>query len=170
MKSQATIRPERPNDIAAIASLTEAAFRDHPHSSHTESLITDALRRSGVLTLSLVAELDGKVVGHIAFSPVTISDGATDWYGLGPVAVVPVLQGQGIGSALVEHGLEALRTLGAHGCVLLGEPEFYTRFGFQHRAELILEGVPPEYFLSLAIGHEAACGNVTYHESFNVSS
>ncbi len=160
------IRPERPADIAVIAEITRDAFRSHPHSDHFEHVILDALRGSGALSVSLVAEVNAQVAGHIAFSPVSVADGAQDWYGLGPMAVKPELQGQGIGRVLVQNGLAALRRLDAQGCVVVGERGFYGRFGFEENKELVLEGVPQEYFLSLAIGEKSARGQVTYHDAF----
>ncbi len=97
MQKQLLIRSETPADIPAIFALTEAAFASLEISSHTEQFIVDALRAAGALTLSLVAEQDGRVVGHIAFSPVNFSDGTEGWYGLGPVSVAPEFQGQGDG-------------------------------------------------------------------------
>jgi putative acetyltransferase len=119
-----TIRPERPGDEDAIGEVTRLAFASHPHSRQTEHFIVAALRKAGALSVSLVAEEDGRIVGHIAFSPVRVGDGSSGWHGLGPVSVLPALQGQGIGRALIEHGLEELRRLGAGGCVLLGDPAF----------------------------------------------
>ncbi len=133
-----TIRPESCKDRASIHALTEAAFRDAPHSSHTEQFIVDALRSRGELSLSLVAEKDGQVVGHIALSPVTISDGSTGWFGVGPISVLPGCQGQGIGAALMHAALDALRGQGAQGCVVLGEPSYYGRFGFHAEPGLVL--------------------------------
>ena len=86
------IRNETISDIAAINEVTIAAFKNLPISNHTEQYIINALRNANVLTISLVAEVNGKVVGHIAFSPVTISDGSLNWYGIGPVSVLPVFQ------------------------------------------------------------------------------
>ena len=160
------IRPEIPPDVAFIAEIVRDAFRDDPRSSHTEHFIVDALRKAKGLSVSLVAAINGQVVGHIAFSPVEICDGSQGWYGLGPIAVKLEFQGQGIGQALVRKGLAALRELGAQGCVVLGEPEYYERFGFQHCQDLVLEGVPQEYFLSLAFSEKLAFGHVKYHEAF----
>jgi GNAT superfamily N-acetyltransferase len=109
---QMIIRKETPKDYDAITDVTVAAFETLPISNNTEQYIIHALRNAGVLTLSLVAEMDGTVVGHIAFSPVTIADGTPDWYGLGPVSVLPELHKQGIGKALVEEGLSRLKVLG----------------------------------------------------------
>lgn len=164
------IRPEKPDDVAAITRVTELAFRLHAHSDQTEHFIILALRKAGALTVSLVAEKAGQVVGHIGFSPVQVSDGSADWYGLGPVAVLPDLQRQGIGKSLINSGLSALRSRGASGCVVLGDPNYYERFGFKMRPECILQGVPPEYFQSLAFGPHFAVGIVTYHEAFSARS
>jgi putative acetyltransferase len=114
------IRNETRPDIEAISEVTENAFRTLPFSSHTEQFIINALRDANALTISLVAEVDGRVVGHIAFSPVTISDGSPNWYGLGPVSVLPEYWKQGVGSALVNEGLSRLKALGAKGCALVG--------------------------------------------------
>ena len=171
------IRDERPADVAVIAAVTRAAFADHPHSSHTEEFIVAALRRAGVLTISLVAEIRDddvgqclQIVGHIGFSPVTIADGSPNWFGLGPVAVTPSYQRRGIGRELIEVGLARLRSLGAAGCVLLGEPEYYVRFGFACEPALTLADVPPEYFLALAFDSRRTAGEVRYHEAFQAVS
>ncbi|MES2490807.1 MAG: N-acetyltransferase [Pseudomonadota bacterium] len=164
------IRLEQSADIASITRVTELAFKDHPHSDQTEHFIILALRRADELSLSLVAERDGQVVGHIAFSPVQFSDGSSHWYGLGPVAVLPELQQLGIGKALIERGLADLRAIGAEGCVLLGDPNYYGRFGFKSRTDCVYEGVPQEYFQSLTFGQHSAVGRVTYHEAFNAKA
>ena len=167
MPENVTIRRELPQDIEAISRVTEAAFRLHPHSQQTEQFIVDELRRCGALSVSLVAELDRQVVGHIAFSPVEISDGSPNWYALGPVSVAPEHQRRGIGQALVETGLAALRSLGAEGCVLVGEPAFYQRFGFRSLPQCTMDGVPQEVVLLLALGKRVATGKVTHHPAFS---
>lgn len=164
------IRNEQTSDIQAIFNLTEVAFKDQQYSSHTEQFIVNALRNSGQLTLSLVAEYNDEVIGHIAFSPVSISDGSTGWYGLGPVSVLPKYQGQGVGSKLINDGLAALKNLGAAGCVLLGEPEYYGRFGFRADSRLVLENVPAEYFQVLAFSETIPTGSVVYAEAFNATA
>lgn len=164
------IRNENSGDAGRIAQVTREAFADHAHSSHTEHFIVDALRRADALTVSLVAEAEARVVGHIAFSPVTISDGSQGWYGLGPLSVMPSCQGQGIGRELVIRGLERLRNTGAKGCVLLGEPAFYGRFGFACDPELRLPGVPPGFFQSLPFGNDRPRGDVAYHAAFDAVS
>lgn len=161
-----TIRNETPADIEAITAITVAAFRPLAISQHTEQYIIDALRTAGALTVSLVAEVDGRVVGHIAFSSVTLSDGTPGWYGLGPVSVLPEYQRRGIGTALVEAGLARLKHLGARGCCLVGHPGYYRRFGFANPPGLVLEGVPPEVFFALAFAGPVPQGKVAFHEAF----
>jgi putative acetyltransferase len=160
------IRDEARNDVEVIAEVTVAAFDSLEISNHTEQFIVEALRAAGALTVSLVAEVDGRVVGHIAFSPVVISDGANNWYGLGPVSVLPRYQRKGIGKALIQEGLSRLKDLGAKGCCLVGHPQYYRKFGFENVAGLILAGVPEEVFFALSFdGHFPQC-HVTFHEGF----
>ncbi|ANH04105.1 GCN5 family acetyltransferase [Shinella sp. HZN7] len=160
------LRPERPDDVDAIRTLTETAFRTAPHADGTEHLIIDRLRAAGALTLSVVMESDGVIVGHVAFSPVTVSDGSAGWYGLGPISVDPARQGEGIGGRLVKDGLERLKALGAAGCVLLGDPAYYGRFGFAADPKLTLDGVPPDYFMRVAFSPVYGGGTVSYHPGF----
>lgn len=164
------VRPETPSDIPAIFAVTKAAFDTAPHTSHTEPHIVNALRKAGALTVSLVAEIDGVVVGHAAISPVTISDGTPGWFGLGPVSVVPEYQRRGVGSALIRATLGELYERGGAGCVVLGEPGYYRRFGFAPDARLVLPEVPPEYFQARAFGSPRPQGIVTYHEAFRITS
>jgi len=166
MPSALVIRPEVPADVDAITEVTEAAFRVMQMSSHTEHFIVSALRRAEALTISLVAEIEGRVVGHVAFSPVTLSDGTRNWYGLGPVSVLPARQRHGIGSALIREGLARLPTVNAAGCCLVGHPDYYGRFGFVHPAGLRHEGVPPEAFFALALDGPMPQGTVAFHEGF----
>ena len=160
------VRPEHEGDIDAIRTLTETAFKTAPHADGTEHLIIDRLRAAGALTLSLVAEADGTIVGHVAFSPVSLSDGSRGWYGLGPISVDPARQGEGIGGKLIGEGLERLKALGATGCVLLGDPAYYSRFGFTPDTRLTLDGVPPEYFMRVAFSPVYGAGSVSYHPGF----
>ena len=164
-----SIRAETPGDIDAIARLTEAAFRNETHSSHTEQYIIDALRRAGALTFSLVAEANGQVIGHIAASPVTIDGEAGGWYGLAPLSVAPGRQRQGLGSQLVRRLLAELRMLPAGGCVVLGEPTYYSRFGFRVESGLALPGVPAEYFQAQSFSGRMAQGIVAFHAAFDAS-
>jgi putative acetyltransferase len=166
MNSKVVVRCETDGDIDATSDVTAAAFRTLEISSHTEQFIVEALRAAKSLTVSLVAEVDGRVVGHIAFSPVTISDGSGNWYGLGPVSVLPKYQRQGIGKALIEEGMSQLKGLNARGVCLVGHPDYYKRFGFSNTPELVLEGVPPEFFFALSFGGRTPKGTVTFHEAF----
>ena len=161
------IRKETTSDIEAITQVTIAAFRTLTISNHTEQFIIKALRAAGALTLSLVAEIDGRVVGHIAFSPVTISDGTKDWYGLGPVSVLPEYQKQGIGKSLINEGLSSLKELSGQGCALVGDPNYYKRFGFKNFPELVHEGIPQEVFLALPFNEKVPQGTVVFHEGFS---
>ena len=168
------LRHETPDDMAAIEAVTVAAFADAPHTSHTEQFIMRALRAAGELTLSIVAEEHGQVVGHVALSPVTITDRnghkAEGWYGLGPIFVLPQRQGHGIGSRLMEQALSELRDMQAAGCVLLGDPAEYARFGFQARAGLQLPGLPPGYFMALAFDGPVPEGIAHYSDAFNAAA
>ena len=164
------IRDEKLSDVQAITEVTIAAFKDHPISHQTEHFIVAALRAAGALTLSLVAEVDGKVVGHAAFSPVTIADGSQGWYGVGPVSVVPALQRKGIGSALMREGLFRLKVSGAKGCMLVGDPAYYVRFGFKNRPELVHEGIPQQFFQVLGFGQDTPRGVVKFHKAFEATS
>lgn len=121
------IRPEKAADLAAIRRVNLSAF-----AGPAEAELVDRLRQAGGLTLSLVAVRQGRVVGHIAFSPVTVSgpDQRVSGIGLGPMAVAPQLQRTGIGSSLVAAGLEQLQRLQHPFVVVLGHPEYYPRFGF----------------------------------------
>ena len=164
-------RSEQASDIEAITQVTYDAFlgkfSDHP----TEHLIVNALREADMLTLSLVAEIDGNVVGHVAFSPVTINETFMDWYGLGPISVAPAFQKQGIGSKMIVDGLAKLRDLGAKGCVLEGSPAYYSRFGFKPKAGLTYHAAPAlEFFMALPFYDDIPTGQVEFHKAFYVSA
>lgn len=166
MNTKVVIRSETAADVDAIRDVTIAAFKTLAISSQTEQFIIAALRAAKALTVSLVAELDGRVAGHIAFSPVTISDGARNWYGLGPVSVLPEYQRQGIGKALIAEGLSRLKEMHAQGVCLVGHPDYYKKFGFRNVAGLVLEGVPQEVFFALSFDGHFPQGTVTFHEAF----
>ena len=163
-----TVRSEAPGDVPAIAAVTIAAFRNAAHSSHTEQYIVRALRSAGQLCVSLVAELPGEIIGHVAVSPVSLSDGAVGWFGLGPISVIPRLQNRGVGTRLMRSALQVLRERGAAGCVLLGEPKFYQRFGFRAEPDIRLADVPPDHFLAMSFGPTLPKGTVSYHAGFYV--
>jgi len=168
------IRPEIQSDAAAIEALTYQAFENHPHhapgAKPTEHLIVNKLRASGELSLSLVAEDETGIIGQIALSPVAINGAVSNWYGLGPVSVVPTRQEQGIGGQLIKLAIKEIAAQGAEGVVLLGEPAYYTRFGFKSGSSLTLPGVPAEYFMARTLrGDETAIpvGEVTYSSAFS---
>jgi putative acetyltransferase len=163
------IRPEKTIDRETIDLVTSAAFAGQPYSNQTESRIVNGLRDAGALTVSLVAEVDGRLVGHVGFSPVTINDENQNWYGLGPVSVLPALQKRGIGSRLIEAGLAKIREIGAKGCVLEGNPVYYNRFGFKPCPTLIYADGPAEYFMALTFYDNVPEGKVEYHPAFLVS-
>lgn len=164
------IRAELSDDARAIEQVTIRAFQSAPHTDHTEQFIVRELRAAHSLTVSLVAEHGGQIVGHVAVSPVTISDGSLHWFGLGPISVVPEFQGQGVGTELMNAALAALRALSVQGCVVLGDPRYYQRFGFNPVPGLVLPGVPGEYFQAMSIGGRLPQGEVKYHEAFNAKA
>ncbi len=166
MNPKIVIRNETHDDVCAITEVTIAAFKTLEISHHTEQFIIEALRAARALTVSLVAEMDGRVIGHIAFSPVTISDGTPNWYGLGPVSVLPAYQRQGIGKALIQEGLSRLKDMNAPGCCLVGHPDYYRKFGFTNISGLVHEGVPQEVFFALSFDGHTPQGTVAFHEGF----
>jgi putative acetyltransferase len=166
MNPKIVIRSENDADVSAITEVTVAAFKTLEISNHTEQFIIEAVRAAKALTVSLVAEMDGRVIGHIAFSPVTISDGTPNWYGLGPVSVLPAYQRQGIGKALIQEGLSRLKDINAQGCCLVGHPDYYRKFGFKNMSGLMHEGVPQEVFFALSFDGHTPQGTVAFHEGF----
>ena len=166
MNMQIVIRDETNADVSPISEVTIAAFKTLQISNHTEQFIIKALRAAQALTVSLVAEIDSRVIGHIAFSPLTISDGTRNWYGLGPVSVLPEYQRQGIGTALIQEGLSRLKDMNAKGCCLVGHPDYYRKFGFKNIPGLVHEGVPHEVFFALSFDGHTPQGAVTFHEGF----
>jgi putative acetyltransferase len=162
------VRPEASHDYAAIREINLAAFAHHPYSRQVEHLIVEALRADDALTISLVAEVEGRAVGHIAFSPIAINGEHLQWFALGPVAVLPAMQRRGIGKALINEGLKALRSRGAQGCVLVGDLAYYHRFGFRRSPELIVHGVPPSAVLCLPMTPHFPEGKVEHHAAFSI--
>lgn len=164
------IRDEQPDDIDTIDRLTEAAFANQPYSSHTEQFIVRALRQAGALTLSLVAVRGEEILGHVAVSPVQLSNGEANWHGLGPISVRPDHQRRGIGSMLMQSAIQRLKGTGSAGCVLLGEPAYYARFGFKVHPGLELPGVPAQYFQALPFGNRVPQASVSYHGAFDATA
>lgn len=166
MNLKVNIKNETDADDTAITEVTVAAFKSLEISSHTEQFIIEALRAAKALSLSLVAEMDGRIIGHIAFSPLTISDGTQNWYGLGPVSVLPEFQRQGIGKALIQEGLSRLKDMNAEGCCLVGHPDYYRKFGFKNASEIVCEEVPQEVLFVLSFDGHMPKGEVAFHVAF----
>lgn len=160
------IRPETSADHASIDDLTARAFAPVPYSDGSEPRIIDALREAGELTLSLVAEEDGALLGQITFSPVSINGVHDGWFGLGPVSVDPQHQSKGIGGALVREGLAQLTARSARGCVLVGDPAYYARFGFQNHCGLGYAVLDPAYVQKRVLAGPDRTGRLTYCDSF----
>ena len=153
-----TIRPETPADFPAIRQILLDAFP-----TPAESMLVEKLREDDLAEIALVAELDGRVAGHIVFSPVRADGqwGRTGGVGLGPVAVDIRSQGQGVGSALIEQGIARARDRGFSFVVVLGEPNYYSRFGFRPASEHSLRneyGVDAEFMLIPLKGEESLPG------------
>ena len=164
------IRNERNMDQTAIAAVQLAAFTGHPQHAPgvepTEHRIVERLRADGALALSLVAEDDGVVIGHIALSPAD-GGGPTGWYLLGPVGVLPERQRTGIGSALVREALERMRGMGAAGVVLVGDPAYYVHFGFGPALPLTYPGVLDRYVMALPFAKPIPVGEIKAHPAFH---
>ncbi len=162
------IRAETKVDREAVFEVEEAAF-----GQSGQAHLVDALRRSSEPQISLVAEQDGRVVGHVFFSPVSFEDSSVS-HGcqLSPLAVVPDLQRKGIGSALIREGLAACSSIGWTVVFLLGDPRYYSRFGFEMAAnrELVHSGQDGEYlqYLEIEAGAlQATTGEVRFHPVFD---
>jgi len=162
------IRGERKEDFEGVRRVNEAAF-----GQPAEADLVDALRSGGAVTVSLVAEVKGQIVGHILFSPVTVQ-GADDLkaVGLGPMAVLPEHQRRGIGSLLIRKGLEYCRKAGIQAVVVLGHPDYYPRFGFRRASSWGLRcefDAPDEAFMALELIPNVLSGRsgvVNYHAAF----
>jgi len=162
------IRTEEQRDRAEVHAVNVSAFE-----TSAEADLVDALREQAKPVVSLVAEDDGTVVGHILFSPVSLSGHSElKIVGLAPMAVVPGKQRQGFGSALVRAGLEQVKELGFVAVVVLGHPEFYPRFGFVPSSRFGIDceyDVPAEVFMALELQPESLggrSGRVKYHAAF----
>lgn len=160
------IRPEHPNDTAEIRSLITTTFKPAPFSDGIEADIIDMLRDTGSISLSLVAQKAGKLVGQITFSAVSINGQTRGWTGLGPLAVLPEYQGIGIGTTLVDAGLTLMKQTQTQGCVVLGNPRYYKRFGFVKHVGLHMTGAPTKNFLTLPFTDDIPSGEVLYHQAF----
>jgi putative acetyltransferase len=160
------VRPERPEDFSAIHDLTKRALAPMHYSLGDEQDMIERLRMCGGLALSLVAELGSNVVGHVAFSPASAKDGSGGWYALGPISVEPELQRRGIGKSMIAEGVARLRTMDAAGCVLVGDPAYYQRFGFRPFPHLAPNREPAEYFMILPLGVDEPRAAMEFHPAF----
>ena len=160
------IRIETPDDIDAIHDLTSIAFEPMAYSDGTEAAIIGRLRASGDLTVSLVAEEDGEILGHVAFSPVTIDGIDAGWFGLGPISVKPDRQRQGIGKALIASGLELLEEMGASGCALIGNPDVYRGAGFSSDGRLSYHDLDTRLVQHIVLHGPAPSGTLRFAPAF----
>lgn len=160
------IRDEAPDDVPAIYDLTRRAFAPMPYANGDEQDVIDRLRDAGALSLSLVAEAGGGIVGQVTFSPAIAPDGGSAWFTLGPVSVEPACQKQEIGARLIRAGLDRLRGDGAAGCILLGNPAYYSRFGFRVAAQHAPGEDHSEFFQLLPLAGPVPEGRFAYHAAF----
>lgn len=161
------IRFERPEDADAIHALTWVAFKPMPYSNNTEARIVRDLRASGDLTLSLVADEGGEIIGHVAFSPITVGDIEHGWYGLGPISVKPERQRQGIGRALILKGLDLLIERGASGCALIGDPAVYRGAGFESDGKLTYGDLDTRYLQRIVFKGSPPSGALKFSPAFD---
>ena len=162
-----TIRSEQQQDIDAIASVIKAAFSGMPYAEGDEAELVAALRSDHALPVSLVAEIDGVIVGQICFSPAQAIGFTQKWFALGPLAVAPDYQRKGIGSILVYAGLFAIRDLGAKGCILVGDSMFYSRFGFFNAPLNAPCNQPSEHFMIKILASDLPVGTIAFHKAFD---
>ena len=161
------IRDENPGDEHAIHALTAAAFDAVEFSDGSEPFIIDALRETDDLSLSLVAVDGHMIIGHVAFSPVKVAGLHDSWFGLGPISVIPDRQKQRVGSKLIHEGLKRLRRMNAKACLLVGDPAYYSRFGFEAGTGLTYGPIDTRYIQRLLLGGTDRQGEVTYSPAFD---
>ena len=164
------IREEQSSDIAKIWEVNVEAFE-----TKAEARLVNSLRDSGCTFISLVADTESKVVGHILFTPVALTGNKSKLkiLGLAPMAVLSQYQNKGIGSELVKTGLERCKSLGYDAVVVLGHPNYYPRFGFVPSINYGIKSeydVPDEVFMILeltpgSLKHQE--GVIRYHEAFD---
>ncbi|WP_434779621.1 GNAT family N-acetyltransferase [Neisseria sp. Ec49-e6-T10] len=160
------IRSEEKGDEQVIDQLLLDAFKDQPYSNNTENQMVQKLRQDNGVTLALVAGYKDEIIGYIAFSKIVIDNQLSDWEALAPVSVSPQWQNKGIGRQLIEEGLKILKGRLVSGCVLVGFPEYYKRFGFRTTNQLKVDGIPPEYFMVLPFNKSIPVGTVEFHSAF----
>lgn len=157
------IRQEVAGDEAAIDGVIAAGFAGKPDADGTEAKIINTLREAGALVLSLVAETKGRIVGQVALSPAMV--GADKYLCLGPIAVLPECQGRGVGSDLMAHALGVAWAYGRDGVVLMGDPAFYGRFGFERCPAVTYDGPGADHIQVLCFGPEPR-GAVRFHPAY----
>jgi putative acetyltransferase len=160
------IRPETPADQDEIRDVTRRAFAGRSHSGGNEQDIVDALRIRAALAISLVADWNGRIVGHVAFSAASPADGSAGWYTLGPVSVAPEVQRRGIGTALITAGIAKLREEGASGCIVVGDTNYYPRFGFVRAPQLAPVDDLREHFMILCLHSQMPQCIIDFHACF----
>jgi putative acetyltransferase len=160
------IRPEELRDHGAIYDVTKRAFAPMPYAGGNEQDLINILRNVGALSLSLVAEQHGKVVGHVALSPVAHESGVEGWFGLGPISVEPALQRMGVGGLLIQEAKSWMNARKARGCILVGNTKYYCRHGFIPSAANAPENEPAEYFMVLPLDNTIPAGRFSFHPAF----
>ncbi len=160
------IRDETVTDAPAIRKVVTEAMKLLPQSSGTEAAIIDRLREEKALSLSLVAEDGGEVVGYLAASQARIGE-VPGWGLIGPVAVLPLRHGEGIGSALMGEAIRRLQA-GCKGAALVGDPGYYGRFGFRAYPGLRLAGIPPRFVQALIFNGDVPDGELIHHAAFGM--
>lgn len=162
------IRSEQPSDYDAIYDITKRAFAPMPFAGGNEQDLINALRDNDALIISLVALIGTEIVGHIAFSEAFPINEAGGYYALGPVAVDPRLQRSGIGSALINAGIDMLRKRGAACCILIGNTNYYKRFGFKAAPHLCPDGEPSDHYMILPLGNKNPDSVAGFHPLFHI--
>lgn len=167
------VREEHAGDVAGIHAAAKAAFTDHPHSAGAEPEIIARLRADGDLALSLVAEAgepggEGAIIGHAAWSAARLSSGDEGWLALGPISVIPERQRTGVGRTLILAGHARLRGEGVKGVVLLGDPGYYSRFGFRRDTGLTIAGPLSRFFQVLPFTAQIPVAQVTFAPAFGL--
>ncbi len=166
---RSVVRHENRSDIDAIYRLTQRAFAGKPYSGGDEQDLINALRDDGALTLSLVAEDCGVVVGYAAISPALAADGTNGWYALGPIAVDPARQRRGIGGDLINDSMNRLIALQARGCIVLGDTGYYPRHGFVPRPDLAPKDQPAQHYMIRSLNGETPQTVVAFHPTFQMT-
>lgn len=160
------IRKETPADFDAIMNVTLAAARQHQVGKQNGYFTLNALRKAGLLTLSLVAEIEGTIVGHVAFCPVHVSGGDKGWYALGPVSVLPECLSQGIRKAMIAEGLEMLRQMHGKGVALVGDPDYFKPLGFMSAPQMASAKDMADEFLIMSFDDRMPYGRFEFPDGF----